>query len=216
MGLRGGQNTRFVLPLLIAFVVFLLHPAFVNASKNNAQKTQIETTNASQKVHIVVQGFIDRLMALTKTADIPDETNLDAYMGLFQNFTDTKIIARAVLGVDARRATPKQIQDFTKALELYLARKYRIQFQRLKNGTLAIETTKKIRSFYETTVIMRYPNADPIKIVFLASDKSGEFLIFDIHVAGISLLKATRVEIGALLDSQSGNIDKLINVLENN
>ena len=48
---------------------------------------------------------------------------------------------------------------------------------------------------------------------FVVSDRSGKILFVDILIEGISLLKSERVEIGAMLDRQGGDVDRLVAAL---
>jgi len=43
----------------------------------------------------------------------------------------------------------------------------------------------------------------------MVSDRSGKDKFFDLLIEGISLLKAERAEIGAVLDRVGGDVDKL-------
>ena len=50
----------------------------------------------------------------------------------------------------------------------------------------------------------------PVSVEWLVTDRPGRTVIADIVIEGISLLVTQREEIGSMLDSRGGNVDKLI------
>ena len=51
----------------------------------------------------------------------------------------------------------------------------------------------------------------PFQVDFVVADKTGRFI--DMKIEGISLVKAERAEIGAMLDKRGGDLDRLISDL---
>ncbi len=102
------------------------------------------------------------------------------------------------------------MKAFTAAFQGYMARKYGKRFREFIGGKIIVQSARPLKSFFEvkTTAVLR--GEAPFEVTFMVSDVSGKNLFFDMLIEGISLLKAEKTEIGAMLDKRRGNIDKLI------
>jgi len=127
---------------------------------------------------------------------------------LFGKYADSGRIGQLVLGPDGRSASASQKTAFTNAFQTYMSRKYGRRFREFIGGKVVVEGAKPIKSFYEvkTTAILK--GEPPFEVLFVVADDSGRFI--DIVIEGISLVKAERTEIGAMLDKRKGNLDQLI------
>ncbi len=129
---------------------------------------------------------------------------------IFADYADLPTIARYALGVDARRASPAQMNAFTKAFARYISVKYGKRFREFIGGKIEVNASRKIKSFFEvkTTAILR--GQSPFEVVFLVSDRSGRDKFFNLFIEGVNMLLTERTEIGAMLDKRKGNIDALV------
>ena len=50
----------------------------------------------------------------------------------------------------------------------------------------------------------------PFEVTFHVSDRSGRDLFFNMFIEGVNLLLTERTEIGAMIDRNGGDIDKMI------
>ena len=129
---------------------------------------------------------------------------------LFRRYADVPIISRSTLGPEARRATPAQLSAFADAFAGFLSRKYGKRFREFIGGQIEVQSSKKVKEYYEVTSVTRLAGQAPFQVVFRVSDRSGRDLFFDIVIEGISLLKTERTEVLAMLDRRRGDIDALI------
>jgi phospholipid transport system substrate-binding protein len=129
---------------------------------------------------------------------------------LFRRYADVPIISRSTLGPEARRATPAQLNAFADAFAGFLSRKYGKRFREFIGGQIEVQSSKKVKEYYEVTSVTRLAGQAPFQVVFRVSDRSGRDLFFDIVIEGISLLKTERTEVLAMLDRRRGDIDALI------
>jgi phospholipid transport system substrate-binding protein len=128
---------------------------------------------------------------------------------LFARYADVSIIARQVLGADARRASPAQLAAFTEAFRGYISRKYGRRFREFIGGRIDITGVGRVKSFYEVRSIAYLRGQAPFEVKFLVSDKSGRPLFFNMLIEGVNLMLTEAAEIGARLDQRGGNIDAL-------
>jgi len=127
---------------------------------------------------------------------------------IFVNYADVKWVSQLVLGADGRSASAAQKAAFAKAFQGYISRKYGKRFREFIGGSVSVKKAKAIKSFYEVTTIAVLKGEAPFEVVFVVADKNGRFI--DMKIEGISLVKAERTEIGAMLDKRRGDLDQMI------
>jgi phospholipid transport system substrate-binding protein len=133
---------------------------------------------------------------------------------MFVNYADVPTIARSALGVAAKSASSGQMAGFTKAFQGYISRKYGRRFREFIGGRIEVTDAKPIKSYFEVVSIAYLQGEAPFDLRWHVSDKSGRQLFFNIIIEGINMLASERTEIGSILDSNGGDIDKLIAVLK--
>lgn len=133
---------------------------------------------------------------------------------IFSRYADVSIIARSALGADSRRATNAQLRAFTTAFQGYVARKYGKRFREFIGGKIEVTGVRPVKSWHEVEATVRLRGQSPFEVLFLVSDKSGRNLFFDMMIEGVSMRLAERTEIGAMLDANNGDIDKLISAVQ--
>jgi len=136
------------------------------------------------------------------------------FENIFRRYADVPTIARSVLGPPARSASSSQMKSFTSAFTGYLARKYGKRFRDFKGSQIKVTDARKVKSFQEVRAVAKLRGQSPFQVSFMVSDRSGRDKFFDLLIEGISLLKAEREEVGAVLDKVGGNVDRLIDQLK--
>lgn len=129
---------------------------------------------------------------------------------IFKRYSDTSYIAAYALGVDGRRASAAQKRDFSKTFQGYISRKYGKRFREFIGGSLEVKGVKRVKKWYEVSTIAHLQGQAPFEVTFLVSDRSGTDLFFNMYIEGVNLLLTERTEIGAVLDSNKGDIDAMI------
>ena len=133
---------------------------------------------------------------------------------VFRRYADVPTIARSVLGPPARSASRAQLNGFTDAFTGYLARKYGKRFREFKGSEIEVTSARKVKRFQEVRAVAKLRGKSPFQVSFMVSDRSGSDKFFDLLIEGISLLKAERSEVGAVLDKVGGDVDKLISEMK--
>lgn len=133
---------------------------------------------------------------------------------IFGRYSDTSYIAAYAMGVDGRRASSAQKKAFSQAFQGYISRKYGQRFREFIGGRLEVTGVKRVKKWYEVSTIAYLKGQSPFEVTFLVSDRSGKDLFFNMYIEGVNLLLTERTEIGAILDRNKGNIDKMISELK--
>jgi phospholipid transport system substrate-binding protein len=129
---------------------------------------------------------------------------------IFARYSDTSYIAAYTMGVDARRASASQKKAYSKAFQSYIARKYGSRFREFIGGRLEVTGVKKVNKWYEVSCVAYLRGESPFEVTFQVSDRSGKNLFFNMYIEGVNLLLIERTEIGAIIDRNGGDIDKMI------
>ena len=129
---------------------------------------------------------------------------------IFARYADVPTIASYAMGVDARRATPAQMREFTTVFQRYISVKYGRRFREFIGGQIEVQGARAVKSFYEVKSLAILRGQAPFEVTFLVSDRSGKDLFFNLFIEGINMLLTERTEIGAMLDRRGGNIDAMI------
>lgn len=163
------------------------------------------------------RGLIDKAVADVNTiigSGRSESQMFGDFEKLFVRYADVPVIARSALGVAARSASPAQMTAFTKAYQGYLSRKYGRRFREFIGGKIEVTDARPIKSYYEVISTATLKGEAPFDLRWHVSDKSGRDLFFNIIIEGVNMLASERTEIGALLDRNGGDLDKLIAQLQ--
>ncbi|MGR3802763.1 MlaC/ttg2D family ABC transporter substrate-binding protein [Marinibacterium profundimaris] len=133
---------------------------------------------------------------------------------LFTRYADVPIMARYALGPDARTVSAAEMQRFTNAFSGYIANKYGRRFREFIGGSVEVTSARAIKNGYEVRSTVKLRGEAPFEMSLLVSDRSGSDKFYNLFIEGVNLLLTERTEIGALLDRNGGNVNKMITALE--
>ncbi len=133
---------------------------------------------------------------------------------IFKRYGDVSFIAGSALGPDARRLSGGQQNSYVSAFTGYISRKYGKRFNEFAGGRIEVNGTKQVKNYYEVNSTAFLPGQSPFAVNFLVSNRTGKNLFFDMVIEGISLRLSEKSEIGAMLDKNRGDLNKLISALK--
>lgn len=120
-------------------------------------------------------------------------------------------VARSVLGQAWRAATPAQQAAYLEAFQDYVARKYGSRFEEFTQVRMEVLAAKDLG---ERGVVVdsraTLANGETAQVEWGVSARSGQLLISNIVVEGVSLVTSEREMIAGMLDRAGGNLDRLI------
>ena len=163
----------------------------------------------TQEANKLISGLVNDINVIINSQKSPTYMYLD-FKNILTKYGDTKIMSQKVLGVDWRRASIRQRQDFQKAFEHYLSIKYGKRFREFLGGSIIVKNSRKVNSIFEVITIVELANQAPFEVRWLVANKNGSPKMFNIFIEGINVSSSEKTEIGAMLDKRKGNIDKLI------
>ncbi|MGD2140518.1 MAG: ABC transporter substrate-binding protein [Burkholderiales bacterium] len=174
----------------------------------------IEASSPAAVIEEAVQQVLDRLNA----DDAPDPGRSDELYALVTHIVvphlDMPRIARIVLGKHARRVDAAALDEFTGEFRTLLVRTYATSLMAYRGGRIDVTQAGQAPRKGRATVNMRIYGADgaPIEISFLAHNRRGPWLVYDIRIEGISLVSNYRSEFSAILRRE--DVEGLIRTLK--
>ena len=157
--------------------------------------------------------FIQEVVAdvhIIINAGNPEDQMLADFDVFFRKYGEVALIAKTALGAPGRRASKSQISAYINAYQGYISRKYGRQFRRFAGADIIVISSRDAGT---KGVIVRSLVDLPVKSDFdlewWVIEVNGHPKMFDLIIEGISLISSERTEIGALLESVGGDINKL-------
>lgn len=162
-----------------------------------------------------VAGTIEEVAALLKSSG--DSADKAARLReIMKSRAAMPEIARFVAGPAWRGMSDSQQDRFVEAFTSFVSSIYAGKFEE-HSGDVTKEDLFRVEDVADAgkkgmlvrTSILR-GGEPPVTVEWLVSDRPGRTVIADIVIEGISLLVTQREEIGSMLDSRGGDVDRLI------
>ncbi len=163
------------------------------------------------------RGLIDEVVGEVNrviNSGASEAAMLVQFEALFVRYADVPVIARSVLGPAGRSASAGQMSAYSQAFQGYMSRKYGRRFREFIGGRIEVVDARPVKSYFEVVSTAFLKGSAPFDVRWQVSDKSGRLLFFNIIIEGVNMLASERTEVGAILDQQGGDIDRLIAVLQ--
>jgi phospholipid transport system substrate-binding protein len=160
--------------------------------------------------------LVDKLIAdinATINSGQSEEAMFGDFEQIFVTYADVATIARSALGPASKSASAGQMAAFTKAYQGYISRKYGRRFREFIGGKIEVMDARPYKSYYEVISTATLQGSAPFDLRWWVGDKSGRSLFFNIIIEGVNMLASERTEIGAILDQNGGDVDKLVAAL---
>ena len=144
------------------------------------------------------------------------EPNMIAeFAAIFDRFADVPTIARYALGSDARAASAQQLDAFTAAFRVYIARKYGRRFREFIGGRIELVDAREVPNGIEVETTAILQGEAPFRVDWHVSDRSGRVAFFNIIIEGVNMLLSERTEVQAMLDQRGRDLNRLTADLPN-
>lgn len=167
----------------------------------------------SSEAEILVGRVVDDINGVIASGK-PLNRMISDFERIFKRYGDVPFIAGSALGPDARRLSASQKTRYIEAFTGYISRKYGKRFNEFVGAHIEVNSTRKVKSYYEVLSTARLKGESPFELNFRVSNRTGKNLFFDMVIEGISLRLTEKSEIGAMLDKRRGDLDALIEDLK--
>ena len=124
--------------------------------------SDVSALNTNQADRLI-SSLVKDINTIINSQKPPTFMYLD-FKSVLTKYADTKIMSQKVLGIDWRRATVRQRQDFQKAFEHYLSRKYGKRFREFLGGEIIVTKSRKVNSVFEVVSIVQLDDQAPFEV----------------------------------------------------
>jgi phospholipid transport system substrate-binding protein len=137
------------------------------------------------------------------------------FEGIFADYSANSLIAKTALGAAGRKVSQNQLAAYIEAFQRYFSRKYGRQFRDFADSEINIVGNRDLGSKgVLVKSIVEFSNKPSYDLDWWVIEVNGQPKLFDLVIEGISMISSERTEIGALLESLGGDIDRLTAKLE--
>ncbi|MFQ8431092.1 phospholipid-binding protein MlaC [Amaricoccus sp. W119] len=166
-----------------------------------------QSTSAAQQLVVTLSNELSRLVNSGQSAN----QIISAFQQLLMRYGDMNAVSASVVGPTWRGASPAQKQAFVPAFTNYFAKRYGKTFSEYKNATIQVDGAQDAgRAGVLVNSTVKRPGQEDIRVGWQISDRSGSPKVVNLVIEGVSALANERAEVGAMLDAQGGDLDRLI------
>lgn len=153
----------------------------------------------------------DEAMAQLTAPDLSDAEKERRFRALMDKAFDIPRISKFVLGVNWRRATPEQREEFVEVFKQSNTKRFLPLFAEYADDK--IEVTKERQDannpkLYFVTTQLNRAQGEPISVEWRISDVDNQYKILDASAEGVSIVLSLRQEYGEVV--QTSGVDGLI------
>jgi phospholipid transport system substrate-binding protein len=211
------------LPYLLALALLSLLNGMARAADTPSQLSAGRTAGVAavdgESPAALIEDTVEELLGRMKA-----DTGAEADRGeqVYALVTDIVVphldmtrIARIVLGKHSRRVDAGDLTEFTGEFRTLLVRTYATSLLAYRGGHIEVRRATQAPVKGTATVDVRVHRSEgaPVELSFLAHNRSGPWLVYDIRIEGVSLVSNYRSEFATILRSQG--MGGLIKTLRN-
>lgn len=160
-----------------------------------------------------ILGLAESAMNTVAIKDLSDAERSNRFRNLFVDTFDLPEISRFVLGRYWRSATEAQRTEFQKLFEDIQVYTWTRRFKEYNGETLELGTVKAEGEDFIVDSQMKRAKLAPINVSWRVRRSGETFHILDIIVEGASMAITFRSDYSAVLSSQGGKMDGLLDVM---
>lgn len=166
-----------------------------------------QSTSAAQQLVVTLSNELSALVNSGRSAN----QIISSFQQMLVRYGDMNAISASVVGPTWRSASSAQKQAFVPAFTNYFANRYGRTFSEYKNATIQVDGAQDAgrAGVLVNSTVMR-PGQENIRVGWQISDRSGSPKVVNLIIEGVSALANERAEVGAMLDAQGGDLDRLI------
>ena len=180
--------------VVLSFLIGIFLPIYLNAQ--NAEEKLLY-----DKMSIVSSNFYGILNDDKNTPEMRREKIIGEVVDLF----DFELMARLSLDKNIKSSISKeQYKQFTKVFESYIKNFYLDRIDLLKGTTSTVRDSKQVKNnrVVVTATIDSEGNSTTVKYKFYKTKKD-EWLIYDLEIADVSILKSYRSQFSSYLSEHT-------------
>jgi len=186
--------------LLVLFLVF----SFDVVAQNDSPQEMIKK---------FVQNVGDQIIDVAKEKSLSDSQKKQKIIAIIDKSTDSKWIARFVLGKNHKTATEDQKKQFMSMYREFMINTYGPKFNSYDGKKFVVNSVEKQSNFYLVKSEFVPKNSDVVIFFdFRVKENEGNFFIVDFIAEGVSLIETQRSEFNSSINDEG--MDKFLENLK--
>jgi len=166
----------------------------------------------AKELRLRVQDKISTVMTLLKDNELQKEQREHRILREIEVLFDYKLIARLSLGKEWKKLNSKKQGEFTDIFTKKLKESYLEKLRLFNDEEVVFESSKKIKENRMQMLSYIIGKTDKKEVLYkFHKSKEGSWLIYDLEIEGISILRTYRTQFATEL--KKGNIDTLLEKL---
>lgn len=221
------RTTHYIKSLPLASAAFILgftvcvaplQSRAQSTTGNNTPQTQTSSTATSPdqakqtSAGKFVQNLGDNAIHIIADKSLTQEQHTQKYSALLHDAFDIPTIGRFVLGRAWNTASPQQQQEYLKLFEALVIKIYgdRLNFYSGEGFEVKAVRSENDKELIVSSAITHTSGQPPTSVDWRVRLENGKLSIVDVSVAGVSQSLTQRQEYAAIIESNNGDINGLL------
>ncbi len=160
-----------------------------------------------------VKKEINQAFSILRNPKLSSKEKSQKILEIVDKFVDWHEVAKRVLGIRWRRVTPQQREKFTQVFKEFVKANYADKFEKYSDEKVVYEK-QELDPPYARVFLKVYSKKqpEPISMECRLINNNGKWLVYDILIAGVSMVNNYRVQIANILVNKS--FDDMLKTLE--
>ena len=141
---------------------------------------------------------------------LTDGERIRLFRGLMVERFDLPLISRYVLGVQWRRATPEQRDEYSVLFEEFIVQIYSSRLGNYGGQSLLVKSARVARKDTIVRTEASGPRRPLVKVDWRVRGNAGTYKVVDIIIEGMSMVITQRDEFAAVIRRSGGNLEGLL------
>jgi phospholipid transport system substrate-binding protein len=166
-----------------------------------------------QNIKSVIDSKTKQSIAILKNSSLTQKEKEKKIIKIMDPIFSYSTMAKISLGKKWKLLTQKEKKDFAKAFEYKIKRSYIDKLKLYKNQKVVTDNLKKVKKNRITLTTKIIGDNETYKIVnsFFKKKKTNQWYIYDVRLAGVSIIQTYRKQFSAFLKTKS--FQELLNSL---
>jgi len=166
----------------------------------------------AQELRLKVQGKISTVMTLLKDNELKKEQREHKILSEIEVLFDYELISRLALGKEWKKLNSKKQDEFTDVFTRKLKESYLEKLRLFNDEEVIFKSSEKTKEDRMQILSYIINKTDKKEVLYkFHKSKDGSWLIYDLEIEGISILRTYRTQFATEL--KKGNIDTLLEKL---
>ncbi len=174
---------------------------------------RISFAQSAEAAQGLVRRVSDEMLALIRSPSSAAEKQA-AFMSMMDRYSNMRQIAGFALGRYGRSMSEPMKVRYVEAFKRFVAATYVSRFSEYSGETIDVGSARATNNGYAVETSVQRGGQAPLSVRWEISDRSGQPLVEDFEIEGVSMAMSQRGEFTSLINSYGGDMEKFIQYLE--